>query len=92
MKVRELLDVESKWTKGCEASDARGYSVDFNASGASTWCLLGAIHKCYTDEGMIIVLYNKILETLNVKWVGKWNDAPNRTFNDVKQLIMELDI
>lgn len=89
MKVQELLTDESKWNKGCYARNASGNEVSISSTDASCWCLSGAIHKCYGDTWDV---HDIICKKLNAETVCSWNDAPGRTFNDIKSLIEELDI
>ena len=87
MKVKELLSDESKWTQGCYARDAFGVSIPFDADAAVCWCLAGAIHRVYGPEP----IHLRILRRVNGS-LSEWNDAPDRTFAEVKALVEELDI
>ncbi len=51
MKVRELLSDPSRWTQGTFARNRNGIPTSSNAPDACKWCLLGAIRKCYPEEG-----------------------------------------
>jgi hypothetical protein len=91
MKVRELLSDESKWTKGSVARDFEGHFLLNPLDGrACSWCLVGALCYCYSvfDNGPSI----KVIDRLGVRSLSKWNDAPERTFAEVKALVEELDI
>jgi hypothetical protein len=100
MKVRELLDSEEKWTKRLYARDASGASVSPNDDKAVCWCLIGAIRYCYPDR--VHGVFERVENHLRGKGALKidelcigaseWNDAPKRTFEEVKQLVDELDI
>jgi hypothetical protein len=93
MKIHELLDSPSKWTKGCLAADANGEIVGEHDPSARCWCLIGAIYKCYEPESHEKVwraldrVRAKIGEEYNI---GDWND--NHEFKDVQKLCKELDI
>jgi hypothetical protein len=90
MKVRELLDKPEKWTKGWWARDSKGRMVIFDTTAVS-WCLVGAIEECYSySERRAIDL--KVQEALLVSRIDIWNDAPERTFEDIKDLVEKLDI
>lgn len=93
MKIKELLNKKSKWTKGAFARTDRYTQVAIDSPLAIRYCLSGAIQRCYPvpHEGIIIAI--KILRELNgdLTIVG-WNDAPERTFVEVKELVERLDI
>lgn len=93
MKVRELLTGPEKWTKGADARSESGYSVEPDSKAACRWCLYGAINAAYprTDDAI------RALKLVNAKLgesrgICNWNDAPERTFDDVRKLVEELDI
>ncbi|MFI5404981.1 MAG: hypothetical protein ACHQ1D_00560 [Nitrososphaerales archaeon] len=89
MKIKELLKNRWKWTKGAFARTWYGTKTEYYSSNASRFCLLGALLKCYNfdfeEPGTKIEL--KIGGT-----ISEWNDNPDRTFAEVKQLVEELDI
>lgn len=96
MKVHELLDGPEKWTKGANAREADGSHCFTNSPLATCFCLRGAILHCY-GCGM----QNKRRDAIDEKifaHLGKiqmdydWNDAPDRTFEEVRNLALELDI
>ena len=79
MKVRELLSDETKWLKG-----------DYSANGR--YCLRGAINACYavgSNEKYAVMM--RVRQMLDDS-ITNWNDAPERTFSDVRALIEQLDI
>ena len=97
MKVKELLSSPEKWTKGCAAKDSRGMLCPSDDPRACRWCLIGALMKCYGEDGMFRMLgmfYPRIpaVGTSHFNDVAVWNDAPERTFEDVQQLVTYLDI
>jgi hypothetical protein len=44
--ARTLLSTKSRWTKCTLARNKKGVPVLPRSSGASSWCLLGALEKC----------------------------------------------
>lgn len=82
MTVRELYKDKSCWTQGAYARDAFGVPILTNHPTAVSWCLMGALSKCYgaergwkkTDVGV------------------QWNDSPNRTFEQVLAHVIELNL
>ncbi len=93
MKIKELL-TESNWIQGAEAETSKGLKCYANNPDATCFCLYGAIIKCYGDNKLDV--YEKIIEELYLpNYYGNvihWNDAPERNFNDIKNLIEKLDI
>jgi hypothetical protein len=91
MKVRDLLTDESKWCQGGYSKDACGDSHwNWNRPMAVSWCLSGAIRKCYDKNWEDV--FDRVREKLGSRWVSPWNDDPERTFGDVRSLVEELDI
>jgi hypothetical protein len=89
MKVKELLTGPEKWTQGACARDRKGESA-LATDAHPRYDLMGAMIRCYGFKG-----YPAVYERARVA-VGRspvaWNDAPERTFQDVKHLVNELDI
>lgn len=90
MKVSELLTDETKWCQGCHARDQRGHEVRWNSPDACCWCLLGALNLCYAHRKLKVAY--SVVRHLRGVGVAEWNDASERTFEDVRQLIVEMDI
>jgi len=98
MKAHELLSDASKWTKGAFAKNKDGIRTNYSSRNAVCWCLLGAMDKCYDKSGweFQFALFNKLRTVIKTKYnitgVSKFNDAPERTFEEVHNLLKELDI
>lgn len=105
MKVSELLDSSEKWTQGVLARDNKGHHVETYSPEASSFCLIGAIDKCYREDYPINNQW-KILKRVSEAISGKtrhsafgtyemiscWNDSPERKFEEVKNLVVSLGI
>lgn len=92
MKVRELFTDESKWTQGHAARNEKGERVWYKSPEACCWCLVGAINKCYVPA-IRPEIFEKISDYINSRaGISVWNDAPERTFAEVKALVEKLDI
>lgn len=61
MKIKELLNDESKWTQGAYARDAQGRATTTFAQSATCFCLIGAAKACY---GSTNHKYVNVLERL----------------------------
>lgn len=94
LKIRELLSDESKWTQGSEAKGVDGFEVSSRGPHAVRFCLIGAMERCYgllaDDEYMHIL--ERIMVDAGSGDIAHWNDAPERTFADVRALVERLDI
>ncbi len=91
LAISALLDSPKCWIKLCSAADADGNMVP-NARDyrARRWCLQGAIFK-------IVLLYDDkrldaVVDALGFSSLGeiaRWNDAEDRTFEQVKRRIVD---
>lgn len=77
MKIRDLLTDPSKWCQGAMARDINGFGCLSDDPVAAKWCLAGAANKVGVCLSLDIIT---------------WNDAPGRTFAEVRELIEKLDI
>jgi hypothetical protein len=96
MKIKELLADVSKWTQKVPARNADGASCNVN-EGAVCWCLWGAAVFCYdrTFDDPAVRFHdvrNKIEAVVLGGNMVTWNDAPERTFEEVKALVERLDV
>lgn len=92
MKIQDILTDESKWTKGANARHANGNPIGPEEANAACWCLNGALIKAYDESIEGRQVRYKICIELSTHSFSPWNDAPERTFADVRKLIEELDI
>jgi alpha-glucosidase (family GH31 glycosyl hydrolase) len=93
MKIKDFLDSPSKWTQEALARDDKGRACDPLSHSAVCFCLLGLMGVFYdfrSSNGE--EAWNKLNSVFKGKIIGKWNDAPERTFEEVKALVTELDI
>lgn len=89
MKLKQLFTSKKKWTQRAFARDKIGRVTSSREKGACSWCLEGAIYKCYRTKAADILRLTKYHCDGNIV---KWNDNPNRKFEDVKKLVNSLDI
>jgi hypothetical protein len=90
MKVKDLLSSPEKWTQQAYAKTKHGIATSSSDPDAFCFCLLGAVHKCYSiDE--IGYINQKIQRNIEGA-IAEWNDDPTRTFEEVKQLVESLNI
>lgn len=93
MLLSEFLDSEDKWCQGYWAKDANNIYVDTLDSKACRWCLGGAMYKVSRLDKTFD--YEDVKSKVS-KYVGGniplWNDAIERTFEDVKTMMNALGI
>lgn len=97
MKVKELYSDASKWTKEWYAKDANGDWTDTSSEEACSFCLEGAMLKCYRYDENLEAIRDRVMEKIqendpHMRAIAQWNDATSRTFQDVKDLVEALDI
>jgi len=95
MKIQELLTDESKWCKGAVSRTTSEVSLSADHPDAVSWCLLGAIVKCYPATTTQYQIRCRLLEHLGLTaedtLVG-FNDRASTTFNDILDLCKKVDV
>jgi len=91
-KIHEVI-TEETWCKDI-ARDKDNNVVDAFSREACKWCLYGWISKIYGAYGAYQLSGNITHKVINAlgKPIGAWNDASERTFQDVLELCIRLDI
>lgn len=99
MKPSELLAKPENWTKGSFAKDKHERLVHPTSQDATCYCLIGALVKCNSLDEVEQVWEHpdmlKIKSKLNTSSpsvVWNWNDAPERTHQEVLDLLKSLDL
>lgn len=93
MKIRELLSSPDKWTQGVFARNSSGYRTYELDQDACSFCLMGALYRCYIDtEDDGLLVRSKLGQAIEDNTITGWNDDPKRTFAEVKELVDRLDI
>lgn len=95
MTIQELFKDPSTWTKGAYARNEQGKSVGARSGDAKCFCLQGALAHCYGGTPDYYKISDKVSEELYSRCyldTIAWNDAPERTFEEVKQLVTELNV
>ncbi len=98
-KIHEQITPET-WGKGASVMYSNGMPCYNDTDpNAARWCALGWARKVYADDGTnkLNSIYNKMDTYLESKtypgdYVSRWNDAPERTFEEVKEMFTVLDI
>lgn len=97
MKVREYFTDETRWVQGQAAVDRDGVPVkNLDSPLVARRCLYDAIRWCYRldkyEFGRIVLLTINALVQESSGRITVWNDAPERTFAEVRMLVERLDI
>lgn len=95
MLVSELLDSPEKWVQGVYATDKNDTSCFPYNQEACRWCLAGAIIRCYGIRNCWSASYGRAIDKLRKlirKNISDWNDAPGRTFDEVRKAVLEAGI
>lgn len=98
MKAYELLDSPEKWTQQTLARDINGMATSPRGYDACSFCLVGAIERCYNVPSKdMLAIIQLVEDELKVQapgfeFIGQWNDAPDRTHEEVVDLLKKLDI
>lgn len=88
-EARELI--AQGWTQHAFARDAQGEICAASEAVATCWCIRGAVRRvCLTGESSESPLWGKVLHTLSTTLgrggLAEWNDAPERTKEEVLSL------
>lgn len=87
--LQEFFADESRWTKGYYFRDENGSPCSLEE--ATCACLAGARRIVYGDNTKEEDTIKDLLyDSLGI--IGNWNDASERTIEDVRKLVRELNI
>ena len=89
MKASDILTDEGKWCQGYTALDDAGWLVGSPSGAAIRWCIQGAaIRAGYTlreEKELGQRIYEKVKSD-----IVTWQDAPERTFAEVRELLISI--
>lgn len=92
MKIKELLKTKSRWCKYAAAKAKDGFYVHPDDPEAKSWCLVGAVNRCYSTFDKQQEVMSKLNMSLWPRTIERWNDDYFRTFEEVKALVEELNV
>lgn len=87
--VRKLLSSPGKWLQCDDAKTQDGTSVYPKDAQSVCWCLESAIEHCYPDIDPLPIFRALKVRAGGIDRLYKWNDAPERTFEDIQKLLAE---
>lgn len=97
--LQELFADPARWTKRRSAADAEGRWTDFYDPKAACWCLTGGINLVYgagADYGLVseklTAARKKLFPDSRYSTLQWWNDAWERTHEDILALVTEAGV
>lgn len=97
LKLQRKLNHQYRWTQGSEARNADGTPVWAYDRTACCWCLIGAanaVTATFGENRQLLVALQSRAYTRPDEWgevfempLDEWNDDPERTFREVRELI-----
>lgn len=83
-RAADLIEPEGRWCQGAGARDGAGKVVGSFTPIATCWCTITAISKVAGREDNVASDARTVVrKMLNTKYLGDWNDAPERTQAEV---------
>lgn len=104
MKIKDLLKNESKWTRESLARDMNGFSVAPESEEAISFCVWGAIRRCYNNIDELRFVAEKIDNELRKRGrtfsfggctrslIPDWNDDLATTHEMVIDVLNTVDV
>lgn len=94
MKPSECI--KKGWIKGRLAIDNQGSYCSPIDPRACGWCTVGAIRKCFNNDGYCDAFYKLLFEKIRNKYnkysdIEEFNDAPSRTKEEVIEVLEEAE-
>lgn len=89
MKIWEQIN-ETNWCRGFYAYDARKRKVYPKDPDAVKWCALGWLIRENRDSKLTD--FSNTPLALKVGNISNWNDAPGRTWQEVRDVFKGLDL
>jgi hypothetical protein len=97
VKVKDILSDPSKWTQGFFARDKLGQPCEPLDENAVQYCIVGALMRAY-GRGQRYAAYARAMKAIAAIYgeapitIDDWNDAPDRTFDDVRRVLEAADV
>ena len=95
-KLKELFGPSGEyWIKNFSCLDSNRNSIIYTKADAKYFCLTGALLNLRLDTNKFILIQNYIKKKIgNQQYVSiaYWNDLPETKWEDVEELIKELNL
>jgi hypothetical protein len=99
MKIKELFDHRSKWTQLAYARDNQGMPCKVQSDDTVSWCMIGAINLCYPEYEANKHITSRVTDYIaesnypsENRSIMVWNDYEKREYQEVIDLITDLNI
>lgn len=100
MKISELLNGPEKWTKEAIARNGDGKPVYLTSPDAVSYCLLGALFKCYEGNnlGKKWNILDKYIKENYKKYANSYsptvyfNNNEKTTYKDIMKVVKACDL
>jgi hypothetical protein len=90
MTLQELFAPDGSWTQGAYARTLMDRPITPTAPAAVRFCLDGALMRCFKGHIEHTAARDRLMDRIGN--IPHWNDAPQRTIADVRQLVAELNL
>lgn len=98
--LQELFAKDNSFCKNTLATNKDGNPTSPHNLNATSWCIIGAIEKIYGSYQQLLkygkIIHNKLnpdeLNSDDWSSIIDWNNAPERTIEDIRKLVKELNI
>ncbi len=93
MKLSEWFTDESKWCQQELAVDDLDFATSCSLKNPRlcSMCLYGATYATAASLPDFNVLVEKIRAIIGQQSIGTWNDSPDRTFDDILNVVREVE-
>lgn len=92
MRAHELLDSPEKWIQGNFAKNWLGDACSPDSEDAAQFSLFGAISCTSAGPKQVLEKITAITPFIEGHSVSSWNDCPERTYEDVVNLLTVLGL
>ncbi len=85
--VKELLPTPEHWLKASWSRTPSGEIANWHSETATMFCLSGAIRRVDPTRQLLYLTQGHLQTLVGHKCIPEWNDAAERTFEDVHKFI-----
>ena len=96
----ELFSDPKRWTQNRYARNKEGIATPIKDENAVCWCIIGGVYKLYDGPDQLRVemkirdVIAKKENSPNPNWISvtEWQDHPNRTLQEVLEVLKEAGV
>lgn len=90
--LQELFARAARWQKGWFAATRKGVRCYSDDPNAVCFCLFGGLERVYGTGVKNQQMVNRLKQTLPDTSFVAWNDAPERTIQDIRALVKKAGV